>query len=201
MGIALSYLKPSVDFEGFLLSFLKGKQGYISVFHETKYDDDSVRPRLNAEKVSGIADEIDSRTKRSRYSGVYKVGEGGTLRSTTTSKKTKKSKKSKKKNTTSTYRRKTPLYAAQQRMESKEEKSEDEEEEAAPKVVPRLPKPSSSSKETRIAAYDFEPQDDTCIEMMEGDKLEILAEEDGGWIEVKNLRTGDSGYVPENYLE
>ena len=26
-------------------------------------------------------------------------------------------------------------------------------------------------------------------------------QEDGGWIEVKNLRTGDSGYVPENYLE
>ena len=31
------------------------------MFHETKYDDDSVRPRLDAEKVSEIADEIDSR--------------------------------------------------------------------------------------------------------------------------------------------
>ena len=205
MGIALTYLKPSIDFEGFLLNFLKGKQSYISTFHETKYDDDSVRPQLTSRKVDEIADEIGSRTERSRYSGVYKVGEGGSVRAVTGGSKTKKKKNTKKsKNSTSSgYRRKTPLYAAQKRMESKEEKSEEEEEEeeeVAPKVVPRIPKPSSR-KETRIAAYDFEPQDDTCIEMMEGDKLEILAPEDGGWIEVKNLRTGDSGYVPENYLE
>ena len=82
-----------------------------------------------------------------------------------------------KKNTTSTYRRKTPLYAHSNVSQGEKSEDEEEEEEAAPKVVPRLQ--TLIISETRIAAYDFEPQDN-CIEMMEGDKLEILAEEDGG---------------------
>ena len=39
-----------------------------------------------------------------------------------------------------------------------------------------------SSKCARMcAAYDFEPQDDTMIEMTEGDTMILLCEEEGGW--------------------
>ena len=49
------------------------------------------------------------------------------------------------------------------------------------------------------ALYDYTAQEAGELTMVEGDVLELVADE-GGWMRVRSQRTGETGEVPGNYL-
>ena len=197
-GLCLSYLKISREAEWYMIVFLldhaaQAGRKYISTYHELKYreilgESGSVLSP-SASEVDQVISSVDKRIKRSRFSMTQSVAARAKRSSMVT--------------------RNTPLTRAQIKSKSRRdvpvglghaeekeaESSEDEEEEDEDAGV-------DSSKCARMcAAYDFEPQDDTMIEMTEGDTMILLCEEEGGWVRAENERTGRRGYVPMNYLE
>lgn len=51
------------------------------------------------------------------------------------------------------------------------------------------------------AIYSFVPQDETQIGFEEGDVLEVHYKDPSGWWEGTSMSTGDSGFIPNNYVE
>lgn len=51
------------------------------------------------------------------------------------------------------------------------------------------------------AIYDFIPDQDGEIEIADGDICELIADEGDGWFNVKNQRTGETGFAPKDYFE
>lgn len=50
-----------------------------------------------------------------------------------------------------------------------------------------------------IALYDFAASSDRDLELVKGEKLQILSNE-GDWWLAKSLRSGKKGYIPSNFV-
>eukprot|EP00940_MAST-03C_sp_MAST-3C-sp2_P003000 g3000.t1 len=205
MAVAVSCLRPSDDFHGYLIIFLQTRKDegkpYVSAFHETKYG----KPKLpNASNIQSIVDGVEDRVDRSRYSAqldddedlaaATKQSSRGASHKATTKKKTTRSKRRK-------DHRKTPLYAAQNRISAGKPIPDDDDDDDDSPPPPAPVRREEESGPTMIAGYDFEPMDDTMIAMKEGDTMVLIGEEESGWTRALNKRTGMRGYVPMNYLE
>ena len=51
-----------------------------------------------------------------------------------------------------------------------------------------------------VALYDYKARTGEDLSFKKGEKMEIINNKDGGWWQAKSLRTGESGYVPSNYI-
>ena len=51
-----------------------------------------------------------------------------------------------------------------------------------------------------VALWDFVPDDDSTISLKAGDKLKIADDSNPEWTLIDNLRTGENGFVPSNYI-
>ncbi|XP_075051915.1 tyrosine-protein kinase Fgr [Mixophyes fleayi] len=53
---------------------------------------------------------------------------------------------------------------------------------------------------TFIALYDYEARTEDDLNFMKGDRFHIINNSEGDWWEARSLRTGDTGYIPSNYV-
>nr|6EDF_A Chain A, FYN [Homo sapiens] len=51
-----------------------------------------------------------------------------------------------------------------------------------------------------VALYDYEARTEDDISVHKGEKVQILNSSEGDWWEVRSLTTGETGYVPSNYV-
>ena len=51
-----------------------------------------------------------------------------------------------------------------------------------------------------VALYDYEARTDEDLSFKKGEKMEIINNTDGGWWQAKSLSSGQSGFVPSNYI-
>eukprot|EP00490_Sorites_sp_Unknown_P014375 CAMPEP_0114656044 /NCGR_PEP_ID=MMETSP0191-20121206/11768_1 /TAXON_ID=126664 /ORGANISM="Sorites sp." /LENGTH=215 /DNA_ID=CAMNT_0001872501 /DNA_START=106 /DNA_END=750 /DNA_ORIENTATION=+ len=57
------------------------------------------------------------------------------------------------------------------------------------------------SRKIVIAEYDYEGQDDNQLTFNEGDKIEVIEEDSGGWWEGRLIKNGNVGYFPVTYIK
>ncbi|XP_061188644.1 tyrosine-protein kinase Tec-like [Saccostrea echinata] len=76
----------------------------------------------------------------------------------------------------------------------------------------RLTKKSSSTSQSSsngrsqinkicVGIYDYSPSSDSDVTIVKGERFEVLDDSDENWWTVKNIKNGESGYAPKNYLE
>ena len=57
------------------------------------------------------------------------------------------------------------------------------------------------SRKIVIAEYDYVGQDDNQLTFNEGDKIEVIEEDTGGWWEGRLIKNGNIGYFPVTYIK
>ena len=149
---------------------------YISTYHELKYRDtlgvSGSVSSPSASEVDQVISSVDKRIKRSRFSMTQSVA----ARAKRSSMVTRNTPLTRAQVKSQSRRRDVPKGLGHEEKDEESSESEEEEEEEEDADI-------DSSKCARMcAAYDFEPQDDTMIEMTEGDKMILLCEEEGGWV-------------------
>lgn len=62
--------------------------------------------------------------------------------------------------------------------------------------------PSSRTDERLIylALYDYKARTAEDLSFKKGERMEIINNKDGGWWQARSLTSGESGYVPSNYI-
>ena len=51
-----------------------------------------------------------------------------------------------------------------------------------------------------VALYDYKARTAEDLSFVKGEKMEIINNKDGGWWQARSLASGESGYVPSNYI-
>nr|7A2M_A Chain A, Tyrosine-protein kinase Fyn [Homo sapiens]7A2M_B Chain B, Tyrosine-protein kinase Fyn [Homo sapiens]7A2N_A Chain A, Tyrosine-protein kinase Fyn [Homo sapiens]7A2N_B Chain B, Tyrosine-protein kinase Fyn [Homo sapiens]7A2N_C Chain C, Tyrosine-protein kinase Fyn [Homo sapiens]7A2N_D Chain D, Tyrosine-protein kinase Fyn [Homo sapiens] len=51
-----------------------------------------------------------------------------------------------------------------------------------------------------VALYDYESRTETDLSFHKGEKFQILNSSEGDWWEARSLTTGETGYIPSNYV-
>eukprot|EP00940_MAST-03C_sp_MAST-3C-sp2_P000685 g685.t1 len=220
LALCCKYLSPPEEFEDYLLTFLMQRkpngqsQKYISTFHELKYRSagEAYQPPPRPPTATEIASEmgkLERRDYRSRYSMREIVQQHKIERH---------SRRTKKSNGASRARHDddddddddddTSAPPPPRRDDApvepwkEPEEEEDDEDEDAQENFAASKTTLTGDEETRVAGYDFTPMDDTMIALTEGDTVALLSNpEDDGWVYVRNQSTGETGYVPTDYLE
>jgi len=209
MGLLLQFIVPSEAFEDYLICFLlqrKGKGGatpYISTFHELKYRNSGekyeppLRPPTASDCRSMIRD-VQNRTKRSRYSMKEIVVQHDVTKIRGTTKKKKK----KTYVTEEEEMSRLAISSSSNRGYDEDYDDDDDDEEPPPKPARTHEDELGGDEPIMYAAYEFEAMDDTTVALEIDDKVKLLAEpDDDGWVYVENMRSGETGYAPTEYLE
>lgn len=58
----------------------------------------------------------------------------------------------------------------------------------------------SSGAITFVALYDYEARTEDDLTFVKGDKFHIINNSEGDWWEARSLRSGETGYIPSNYV-
>nr|1AVZ_C Chain C, FYN TYROSINE KINASE [Homo sapiens]5ZAU_A Chain A, Tyrosine-protein kinase Fyn [Homo sapiens] len=51
-----------------------------------------------------------------------------------------------------------------------------------------------------VALYDYEARTEDDLSFHKGEKFQILNSSEGDWWEARSLTTGETGYIPSNYV-
>ena len=51
-----------------------------------------------------------------------------------------------------------------------------------------------------LALYDYKARTAEDLSFKKGERMEIINNKDGGWWQARSLTSGESGYVPSNYI-
>jgi hypothetical protein len=51
-----------------------------------------------------------------------------------------------------------------------------------------------------VALYDYKARTAEDLSFKKGERMEIINNKDGGWWQAKSLTSGETGYVPSNYI-
>lgn len=62
------------------------------------------------------------------------------------------------------------------------------------------PDPRTDGRLIYLALYDYKARTAEDLSFIKGERMEIINNKDGGWWQARSLTSGESGYVPSNYI-
>ena len=68
-------------------------------------------------------------------------------------------------------------------------------------LPPGEEEPVRPSKLVYVCLYEFQSRTDGDLSFAKGEEIEILNNSDGEWWYGKSLKSGQTGYIPSNYIE
>lgn len=51
-----------------------------------------------------------------------------------------------------------------------------------------------------VAVYDYKERDVSDVSFKKGDRMEVIDDSDGDWLNVIHLTTGEQGFIPGNFV-
>lgn len=60
--------------------------------------------------------------------------------------------------------------------------------------------PSANARRIVIAMYNYQAREAADVSFMKGDRMEVLEDSESDWWKVRNLRTGEEGLIPWNFV-